>query len=75
MNVGLYRNLTYDPVADFAPVSGVATSPRLLVPHRLDVATREALPQIIARFTGLGLEPLSSGPQEMSAYLRAEIAK
>ncbi|SHJ90353.1 Tripartite-type tricarboxylate transporter, receptor component TctC [Roseomonas rosea] len=209
MNVGLYRTLTYDPVADFAPVSGVATSPNLLVAHpskgirdvaglisraraepgvltygsggngtsshlagelfkslagvdllhvpfrstapaaaavlagqvdlmfdtlpsalpharegrlvplgvtssrrlaelpnipvvaetvpgfemgvwtalfvpaatprpiidRLEAATREALPQISARFTELGLEPLSSGPREMSTYLQAEIVK
>jgi tripartite-type tricarboxylate transporter receptor subunit TctC len=33
MNVGLYRNLPYDPVGDFAPVSRVATSPNLLVAH------------------------------------------
>jgi tripartite-type tricarboxylate transporter receptor subunit TctC len=33
INVGLYRTLPYDPVADFAPVSGVATSPNLLVTH------------------------------------------
>ena len=33
MNVGLYRTLPYDPVTDFAPVAGVATSPNLLVAH------------------------------------------
>lgn len=209
MNVGLYKNLAYDPVSDFAPVSGVATSPNLLVAHppkgiadvagliararaapgvltygsggngtsshlagelfksltgvdllhvpfrstapaasavlagqvdlmfdtlpsslpharegrlvplgvtsanrqaglpaipavaetvpgfemgvwtalfvpaatplpiieRLDAATREALPQLSARFAELGLEPFISGPQATSAYLRAEIGK
>ena len=33
MNVGLYRNLPYDPVRHFAPVSRVATSPNLFVAH------------------------------------------
>jgi tripartite-type tricarboxylate transporter receptor subunit TctC len=51
-----------------------SATPRPIV-ERLDAATREALPQISARFTELGLEPLSSGPQEMSVYLRAEITK
>lgn len=45
------------------------------VAARLDAATREALPQIRARFTELGLETMPMGPDELAAYLRAEIAK
>ena len=33
INVSLYRNLPFDPVADFAPVSLVAATPNLLVVH------------------------------------------
>jgi tripartite-type tricarboxylate transporter receptor subunit TctC len=51
-----------------------AGTPRTVI-ERLDVATREALPQLQARFAELGLEPLLAGPDELGAYLRAEIAK
>ena len=33
INVSLYRNLPFDPVADFAPVSLVAATPNVLVVH------------------------------------------
>lgn len=33
INVSLYRNLPYDPVADFAPVTLVTTVPNVLVVH------------------------------------------
>ena len=51
-----------------------AGTPRAII-ERLDMATRDALPQLQARFTELGLEPFSAGPDELAAYLRAEIAK
>lgn len=51
-----------------------AGTPRAVI-ERLDAATREALPQIQARFTELGLETLPMSPEELAAYLRAEIAK
>jgi tripartite-type tricarboxylate transporter receptor subunit TctC len=51
-----------------------AATPRPIV-ERLDATTREALPQISARFAELGLEPLVSGPEETSSYLRGEITK
>jgi tripartite-type tricarboxylate transporter receptor subunit TctC len=51
-----------------------AGTPRPVV-ERLDVATREALPQLQGRFAELGLEPFAAGPEEVAAYLRAEIAK
>ncbi|MDB5380313.1 MAG: Tripartite-type tricarboxylate transporter, receptor component TctC [Rubritepida sp.] len=54
----------------FAP----AGTPRPVV-ERLDLATREALPQLRGRFAELGLEPFSAGPEELAGYLRAEIAK
>jgi tripartite-type tricarboxylate transporter receptor subunit TctC len=33
INVSLFRNLPFDPVADFAPVSLVASTPNILVVH------------------------------------------
>ncbi|MDB5414029.1 MAG: Tripartite-type tricarboxylate transporter, receptor component TctC [Rubritepida sp.] len=54
----------------FAPTG----TPRAII-ERLDVATREALPQLQARFIEFGLEPFSAGPDEVATYLRAEIAK
>jgi len=33
INVSLFRNLPYDPVADFAPVTLVASTPNILVVH------------------------------------------
>src|SRR5438552_17792116 len=33
INVSLFKNLPYDPVADFAPVSLVASTPNILVVH------------------------------------------
>jgi tripartite-type tricarboxylate transporter receptor subunit TctC len=51
-----------------------AATPRPVI-ERLDAATREALPQLSARFAELGLEPFIAGPAEVAAYLRDEIAK
>lgn len=51
-----------------------AGAPRAII-ERLDAATREALPQLRARFTELGLEPLPMNPEELATHLRAEIAK
>ncbi|HWT07571.1 MAG TPA: tripartite tricarboxylate transporter substrate-binding protein, partial [Roseomonas sp.] len=45
-NVALYRNLPYQPLRDFAPVSQVAFIPNLLVVHP-DVPARD-LPGLIA---------------------------
>jgi len=33
INASLFRNLAFDPVADFAPVSLVASTPNILVVH------------------------------------------
>ncbi|WP_161993519.1 tripartite tricarboxylate transporter substrate-binding protein [Muricoccus nepalensis] len=74
MNVGLYRSLTYDPVADFAPASGVATSPNLLVAHPskgiLDVTT------LIARAKAQpGMLTYGSGGNGTSSHLAGELFK
>src|SRR5437763_16201700 len=42
INVSLFRNLPFDPIADFAPVSLVASTPNILVVH----------PSIAARTVG-----------------------
>ncbi|WP_207540218.1 Bug family tripartite tricarboxylate transporter substrate binding protein [Sabulicella rubraurantiaca] len=74
MNVGLYRTLPYDPVADFAPVSGVATSPNLLVAHPSkgigDVAA------LIARARAEpGVLTYGSGGNGTSSHLAGELFK
>jgi tripartite-type tricarboxylate transporter receptor subunit TctC len=74
MNVGLYRTLSYDPVADFAPVSGVASSPNLLVAHPSrgirDVAT------LVARAKAQpGALTYASGGNGTSSHLAGELFK
>jgi len=74
MNVGLYRSLPYDPVADFAPVSGVATSPNLLAAHPskgiADVAG------LIARARAEpGVLTFASGGNGTSSHLAGELFK
>jgi tripartite-type tricarboxylate transporter receptor subunit TctC len=56
----------------FAP----AGTPRPVV-ERLDTATRVALasPELRARFAELGLEPFPAGPEELGAFLAAEIER
>ncbi len=74
MNVGLYRSLPYDPVADFAPVSGVATSPNLLVVHpSTGIAD---VPALIARARARpGVLTYASGGNGTSSHLAAELFK
>lgn len=74
MNVGLYRTLPYDPVADFAPVSGVATSPNILVAHPskgiADVAA------LVARAKAQpGVLTFASGGNGTSSHLAGELFK
>ena len=74
MNVGLYRSLTYDPVADFAPVSGVATSPNLLVAH-----PSKGIPDVITLITRAKAQPgvltYGSGGNGTSSHLAGELFK
>ncbi|WP_426954275.1 tripartite tricarboxylate transporter substrate binding protein [Muricoccus radiodurans] len=74
MNVGLYRNLTYDPVADFAPVSGVATSPNLLVAH-----PSKGIQDVAALIARARAEPgvltYGSGGNGTSSHLAGELFK
>lgn len=74
MNVGLYRTLPYDPVADFAPVSGVATSPNLLVAHpSTGISDVGAL---LARARALpGGLTYASGGNGTSSHLAGELFK
>ncbi|TCI00605.1 tripartite tricarboxylate transporter substrate binding protein [Roseococcus sp. SYP-B2431] len=74
MNVGLYRTLPYDPVADFTPVAGVATSPNILVAHPskgiADVAA------LIARAKAQpGNLTFASGGNGTSSHLAGELFK
>jgi tripartite-type tricarboxylate transporter receptor subunit TctC len=74
MNVGLYRTLTYDPVADFAPVSGVATSPNLLVAH-----PSKGIQDVAALIARARAEPgvltYGSGGNGTSSHLAGELFK
>ena len=74
MNVGLYRTLTYDPVADFAPVSGVATSPNLLVAH-----PSKGIPDVATLITRAraqsGALTYGSGGNGTSSHLAGELFK
>jgi tripartite-type tricarboxylate transporter receptor subunit TctC len=74
MNVGLYRTLSYDPVADFAPVSGVATSPNLLVAH-----PSKGITDVAALLTRARAQPgvltYGSGGNGTSSHLAGELFK
>jgi tripartite-type tricarboxylate transporter receptor subunit TctC len=74
MNVGLYRTLTYDPIADFAPASGVATSPNLLVAH-----PSKGIRDVAALITRARAEPgvltYGSGGNGTSSHLAGELFK
>jgi tripartite-type tricarboxylate transporter receptor subunit TctC len=74
INVGLYRTLPYDPVADFAPVSGVATSPNLLVTH-----PSKGIADVAALVTRARAQPgvltYGSGGNGTSSHLAGELFK
>jgi tripartite-type tricarboxylate transporter receptor subunit TctC len=74
MNVGLYRSLTYDPVTDFAPVSGVATSPNLLVVH-----PSKGIPNVTTLISRAKTQPgvltYGSGGNGTSSHLAGELFK
>ncbi|MCR0985169.1 Bug family tripartite tricarboxylate transporter substrate binding protein [Roseomonas populi] len=74
MNVGLYRSLTYDPVADFAPVSGVATSPNLLVAHP-SKGIRDVAGLIARARAEPGVLTYGSGGNGTSSHLAGELFK
>ncbi|MBP0496473.1 tripartite tricarboxylate transporter substrate binding protein [Roseomonas indoligenes] len=74
MNVGLYRNLTYDPMADFAPVSGVATSPNLLVAHP-SKGIRDVAGLIERAKAEPGVLSYGSGGNGTSSHLAGELFK
>jgi tripartite-type tricarboxylate transporter receptor subunit TctC len=74
MNLGLYRSLSYDPVADFAPVSGVATSPNLLVAHpSKDI--RDVAGLIARARAEPGVLTYASGGNGTSSHLAGELFK
>jgi tripartite-type tricarboxylate transporter receptor subunit TctC len=61
VNVSLYKNLGYDPVADFAPVGRIGSQPLVLVTHpSLGVRSVEAL-TALARAKPGGLSYVSTG--------------
>jgi tripartite-type tricarboxylate transporter receptor subunit TctC len=74
MNVGLYRTLPYDPITDFAPVSGVASSPNILVAHPSNGITD--VQTLIARARAQpGALTYASGGNGTSSHLAGELFK
>jgi tripartite-type tricarboxylate transporter receptor subunit TctC len=74
MNVGLYRNLSYDPVADFAPVGGVATSPNILVAHP-STGIRDVATLVQRARARPGALTYASGGNGTSSHLAGELFK
>jgi tripartite-type tricarboxylate transporter receptor subunit TctC len=72
INVSLYKRLPFDPVADFAPVSLVASTPNILVVH-LSVPARTVAELIaLARTKPGGLNYASAGAGS-SSHLAGEL--
>ena len=71
INVSLFKNLPFDPVADFAPVSLVASTPNL----HAEIVKILADPALRARLADQGFEPVGNSPEEFGAYIKSEIAK
>ena len=75
MNVPLYgARLPYDPVRDFAPVSGVATGPNLLLVHP-SVPARDLAGLIALARAAPGRLTYGSGGNGTSSHLAAEMFK
>jgi tripartite-type tricarboxylate transporter receptor subunit TctC len=74
INVNLYRNLPFDPVADFAPVSLVAATPNLLVVHPSTAArtVKELIELARARPGTLNFASAGSGS---SSHLAGELLR
>jgi tripartite-type tricarboxylate transporter receptor subunit TctC len=77
-NMSMYRQLGYDTLRDFAPVTQVMSAPRVLV-----VAPSAAfgdlagliLPDVREKLAAQGAEPVGSTPEQFRAYVRAEVDK
>ena len=74
INVSLFRNLPFDPVADFAPVSLVASTPNILVVHPATPArtVKEVISLARARPTHAALSCGRQGTPLCYAYPRQE---
>lgn len=72
INVSLYPDMPFDPVADFAPISLVATTPNVLVVGEgIEAASVEALAEL-ARSTEGGLT-YASGSSGSAGHLAGEL--
>ena len=73
INASLYKNLTYDALRDFAPVSVFAESPNLLVAHSsAGASVKDLLAQAKARPGSLNYSSAGSGT---SQHLAGELFK
>ena len=72
VNPFLYKNMNYDPIADFAPISLLAVVPNVLVtnPKRNDARTVE---QVIAKVRDLA-QTVGANPEVTEQVYRAMIA-
>lgn len=72
INVSLYQDMPFDPVADFAPISLVATTPNVLVVgERIEASSPMALAEL-ARATEGGLT-YASGSSGSAGHLAGEL--
>lgn len=73
INMSLYKNLTFDALRDFAPISVFAQSPNLLVAHSsAGASVRQLLTQAIAKPGGMNYSSAGSGT---SQHLAGELFK
>jgi tripartite-type tricarboxylate transporter receptor subunit TctC len=73
INASLYKNLTYDALRDFAPISVFAESPNLLVAHSsAGASVKELLAQARARPGAMNYSSAGSGT---SQHLAGELFK
>ena len=74
INVGLYKSLPYDPVKDFAPVSGVASGPLVLVVNP-DIGVKTIQELIDKARAEPGKYTYGSGGPGTTSHLAAEMFK
>jgi tripartite-type tricarboxylate transporter receptor subunit TctC len=65
----------FEVVTWYGIVAPAKTPRSLVLKLNGQIARAVASPDLIARFSGLGLDPHPGTPEEMGAYLKSEIAK
>ncbi|HZR68029.1 MAG TPA: tripartite tricarboxylate transporter substrate binding protein [Burkholderiales bacterium] len=74
-NPHLYKHLGFDPIADFAPISMVASAGQVLV---VNPSVPAKSVEVREKYDGLGVQTEHSTPEEVTARIKAdtlEVAK